>query len=149
MSKIEYTWEELNNDTRKIANWVKEVGFKPDGIVGIIRGGAVPAVILSHELGCPVTLLNWSLRDGKVKDYRELDKIAIAASHGKRFLFIDDIVDSGATIKEIKDRAFDTKNNLLFTSLWYNPSQLNSRVHFWARIIDRSLDDRWVIFPYE
>jgi len=146
--KINYGWSELYDDTKKISNWVKECNFNPDIVVGIIRGGSIPAVIISHLLDVPVVMLDWSLRDGKKKNTKILDQLAIQASCGKRILFIDDIVDSGKTMSEIKERMFDTKNNVLYTSLWYNPSQ-QTPIHFWSNVIDRRVDSRWVAFPYE
>lgn len=146
--KINYTWEELYDDSKKIAKWTQEVHFKPDFIVGVLRGGAIPAVIISHLLDVPVVMVDWSLRDGKKKDMKTLDQLALQSDLGKKLLFIEDIVDSGKTMAEIKERMFDTKNNVMYTSLWYNPSQ-PTLMHFWANAIDRSVDERWVIFPHE
>lgn len=147
-NKIKYSWDELYEDTRKIASWVKEVHFKPNYIVGILRGGAIPAVILSHLLDVPVVMVDWSLREGKKKNTSVLDQLAVQADAGKKLLFIEDIVDSGKTMAEIKDRMLDTKSNVLYTSLWYNPSQPTT-IHYWAKVIDRSNNESWIVFPYE
>jgi len=150
MNIINYSWQQLNDDTDKLYSLIKGVGFKPDIIVGIVRGGAVPAVILSHKFkNSNVTFLNWSTRDSKKRDIKLADKIAVAASYGSKVLIIEDIVDSGETMMQIKERMFDTKSNILYTSLWYNPNQLKSSVHLFANLIDRNIDKRWVVFPYE
>ncbi len=143
---IIYTWDQLHTDTTRICDWAKEVGFIPDVIVGIVRGGAVPAVIASHIFNIPVELVNWSLRDHGKKDTKKLDQLALSS---KRCLFIEDIVDSGETMKQIKERMFDTNRRVLYTCLHYNPNQTNATVHFHANIVDRAHDDRWVIYPYE
>lgn len=145
-SKIHYTWDQLHEDTYKICKWVRDVDFKPDLIVGVVRGGAIPAVIASHILESPVELVQWSLRDSKKQDFRKLDQLAIS---NKRILFIEDIVDSGDTMAAIKERMFDTKNRVLYTSLFFNPAQSKANIHHWTRVIDRSEDERWVVFPWE
>ena len=37
-------------------------GFKPELIIGVARGGLVPAVMLSHYLDVPMQSLHWSTR---------------------------------------------------------------------------------------
>jgi hypoxanthine phosphoribosyltransferase len=128
--------------------WLRDVQFTPDLIVGILRGGSVPAVYLSHELDCPVRIIEWSTRDSNKRDTYSLDQVAAMAESGTKVLIIDDIVDSGTTMQEIKSRLFDTKNNILYVALWYNPSQITT-IHYWCNAIDRSIDDRWVYMPWE
>lgn len=149
MNKIIYTWKDLDGDCKKLCSLVEGLDFKPDFIIGIVRGGSVPATILSHYFNVPVVHLDWSIRDGKVKNTRLLDSICVKASHDTKFLLVDDILDSGKTFQEIKARCFDTKNNILYTSLWYNPDQTLVNINLWVRLIDRSIDERWVVFPYE
>lgn len=46
-----FTWLEADTLTRKVAEAVRKTEFMPDLVVGIARGGCVPAVHLSHLLG--------------------------------------------------------------------------------------------------
>lgn len=149
MNKLNYSWDAMHNDTYKIASWIREIGFKPDGVIGLARGGVIPAAILSHVLDCPAHFVNWSLRDGKQKEVKKLDKLAVEATGGKKFIIVDDIVDSGETVATIRQRMFDTDKNVLYTALWFNPAQSRATVNFHANVIDRSLDSRWVAFPWE
>lgn len=139
----------MYDDTIKICNSVKECGYKLDGVIGFARGGVVPAAICSHYFDVPAHFVNWSLRDGKKKDTRAVDQLAAIASTGKKFLVIDDIIDSGDTLQQFKERIIGVSDNFVFASLWFNPSQSKSQVHFYARVIDRSIDTRWVSFPWE
>lgn len=149
MEKLKYTWDEMYEDTVKLCNSVRELGFKPDAVVGLARGGVVPATIASHFFDVPAVFINWSLRDGKAKDVKAMDKVAVEASAGKKFLLIDDIVDSGDTISTLKERMFDDKGNIVYAALWFNPAQSVATVNLHSRIVDRSLDKRWVVFPWE
>lgn len=148
MEHIIYTQIQFDHDIKFLTKQLSESKFVPDLIVGLMRGGVIPAIHLSHKLDCPVSAIEWSTRDAKVTDKKQLDKIAIMAEHGKKVLVIDDIVDSGKTMREIKERMFDTKDNVKYASLWFNPSQ-SVTVDFYCNIIDRAVDERWIIFPWE
>lgn len=148
-----YTWQQLHADTHKICDWVKAVNFNPDFIVGITRGGAIPAIIASHHLNVPVKFLEWSTRDANKQDLATLAIYAQDIHKNAKVIFVDDIIDSGKTIAGIKRELIATpesfRKNILFTSLWYNPRQTQTTAHYWANIIDRAVDDRWILFPYE
>jgi len=148
MEHIIYTQEQFDLDITKLIKQLEDEDFKPELIVGIMRGGIIPAVHLSHLLGCPAKAIEWSTRDSLVRDHKALDKIAIMAEQGIKVLIVDDIVDSGKTIKEIKQRMFDTEENVRYASLWFNPSQ-EVEVDFWCNAVNRATDERWVYMPWE
>ena len=148
MEHIIYTQTQFDHDMQFLVKQLDDAKFKPDLIVGLMRGGLIPAIHLSHILDCPVKAVEWSTRDSKIIDRFHLDKIAVLAERGTKVLIVDDIVDSGKTIREVKERMFDTKDNVKYASLWFNPSQ-DTTVDFWCWKVDRNIDDRWVIFPWE
>jgi hypoxanthine phosphoribosyltransferase len=120
-----------------------------------MRGGIVPAVMLSHKMKCPVMSLYWSKRDYQNREFGTyLDTIVKSAFTGKKYLIVDDIVDSGETIAELKHYAGKLSsvkyysNYIKFASLIYNTDQPES-VDYHATKISRNADKRWVIFPWE
>jgi uncharacterized protein len=48
---VRLSWEDIETVAGKIAGQVIADGI-PDVVIGVIRGGLVPAVLLSHALGC-------------------------------------------------------------------------------------------------
>jgi len=148
MEHIVYTQTQFDHDIQFLIKQLSDAEFKPDLIVGLMRGGVIPAIHLSHILDCPVKAIEWSTRDSKITDKKQLDKIAVMAEQGSKVLIVDDIVDSGKTMREIKERMFDTRDNVKYAALWFNPSQ-NTTVDFLCWKVDRAIDDRWVIFPWE
>ena len=84
-----------------IVKQMRDDNWEPDLIVGLTRGGLIPAVILSHMLDKQMQSLNWSTRDHVEK----CSDAALAADavDGLKILIVDDICDSGLTFRELKD----------------------------------------------
>lgn len=151
---IDYDYGDFEEGIAKIAMQIYASGFKPDYIVGIVRGGAVPAVYLSHKLKIPVVMVHWNTRDAGVHDNDSDARIAADIDAGKNILLIDDIVDGGETVLEVladweqKTSAPIQASKVKVASLIYN-SALSIPVDFYHREIDRNVDQRWVVFPWE
>lgn len=155
---IVYTHTEFVSDIKNLANDILASKWIPDLIVGVVRGGCVPAVYLSHKLKTPMVTINCSLRDAKTGGFDPLALLPVvtAASAGKKVLIVDDIVDGGDTIAvlrqeiaKIASERVDALQNVRVTSLWFNPSQTQATVDYYANTMDRAHDPRWVVFPWE
>lgn len=149
-----YTFEDLQYGIESIALQIKAQAWIPDYIVGIVRGGAVPAVMLSHKLDIPVVMVQWSTRDNMVAQNEHNSWIPEDILLEKRVLIIDDIVDNGTTVQQLLDsweKAIPGKlpdKAIRIASLIYNKSQ-PVHVDYYHKMIDRNEDKRWVSFPWE
>jgi hypoxanthine phosphoribosyltransferase len=142
--------EEFLSDCRVSARMLVDGGWRPDFVVGIGRGGLVPAVYISHQLQTPMLSIDHS---SKVPGFAEelLGKVAEKSAAGTKLLFVDDINDSGGTIDTIRrvlGEAGCDHGNLRFLVL-LNNSRSKVVVDFWSRMIDRDSDKRWFVFPWE
>jgi xanthine phosphoribosyltransferase len=137
-------------DVRTVTQKVAGGDWKPDFIIGIGRGGLIPAVFMSHQMDVPMLSIDHS---AKVLDFADelLGKVAAKSAAGVRLLFIDDINDSGSTIDYIRtllaERGCD-HGNLRFAVL-INNARSKVEVDYWAQMIDRDQDKRWFVFPWE
>lgn len=127
-----------------------DAGWRPSYIVGIGRGGLVPAVYLSHATG--VTTLSCDL-SSQVKDFADdvLARLAARTRGGERLLFVDDINDSGRTIALLRGTLAASgavPGAIRFATLIDNAVSAQP-VDYRARTIDRTVTKDWYVFPWE
>jgi hypoxanthine phosphoribosyltransferase len=128
MKKIYYSWSDIQGAVIDIARQLQKDNWQPDYIVGLTRGGLIPAVMLSQYLEVPCETLKVSLRDGgecesnlwmaehafgyvskDQRGYEHFEISGLPVRHDpfdrklrKNILIVDDINDTGATIAWIK-----------------------------------------------
>jgi xanthine phosphoribosyltransferase len=101
------SWDQFHRDARALAWRLSEAG-PFDALVAITRGGLVPAAIVSRELELRVieTVCIASYHDYKNQGgLQVLKTIAeqVSKSGGAKILVIDDLVDTGATAKVVRE----------------------------------------------
>ncbi len=137
-------------DVRAVGEQIGRDNWVPDFVIGIGRGGLVPAVYISHQLNLLMLSIDHS---SKVAGFADelLGKVAEKSASGTRLLFVDDINDSGGTIEYIRRLLADNgcdSDNLRFAVVIDN-SRSRVRVNYSAQTIDRNVDKRWFVFPWE
>ena len=119
-SKKIYTWQDVERMCVSIVNQMYNDNWRPDYIVGITRGGNVPATIISNMTGIRCEALKVSLRDDEqgpesnlwmseeaygYEEVRDRDDLYPTSTHNadnkKNILVVDDINDTGATFNWI------------------------------------------------
>jgi len=158
MTIVNYEYSDFCEGLDVIEKSIRDSGWMPDYIVGIVRGGAVPAVHLSHRFNVPVVMVQWSTRESFASEFEKETNCWIPEDlhKGKNILLVDDIVDSGISIKELlEDWRGSTGgmgplpvDNLRKAAMYYNTAQ-DVVVDFYHRTIDRTEDTNWIRFPWE
>ena len=116
-SKIYLSWDIIETLVDVLAMNIKKSEI--DSIMGLPRGGLIPAVMLSHKLNLPLVF-----------------------EPTEKTLIVDDICDSGETFIEI-----DSKYpNLKFACLHLKPHTSKFTPHIWA---GSWISDDWVVYPWE
>lgn len=146
---LEY-YEDFLAKVRVLSRKIQEGDWTPEFIIGVGRGGLVPAVYISHQLELPMLSIDHS---SKVPGFADelLGKVAGMSAAGKRLLFVDDINDSGGTIEYIRTLLGDNgcePDNLRFAVLITN-TRSKAVAELWVDAIDRDEDKRWFVFPWE
>ena len=155
-SVIIYSQNDFLEGIDDIVKQIEQSEFEPDLIVGIVRGGSVPAVYLSHRLKIPVQMVHWNTRDSSKWGNESNCWIPEQMMGGLKVLLVDDIVDGGDTIRELL-ADWQTSvagmgqlpvDNIRISSMIYNTAQ-SVRPHFYHQTIDREQDQRWIVFHWE
>ena len=133
---IEYTYKNLVKDLAKINRDIAISEWKPEYIIGIKRGGLIPAIMLSHYWNVPLHIF-------------EITKEPHIPSQGE-FLLVDDINDSGETLKHAKNMIYlygntINKMNLKTVTLIDCPQSI-FEVDFYGR---EKNSEEWVKFFWE
>ena len=175
IKKHYYNWQDVERMCVSIVNQMYADNWKPDYIVGITRGGNVPATIISNITGIRCEALKVSLRDGetgKTGDsmlwmaedafgYNDGTKVT-AGPLEKKILIVDDINDTGATFNWIiedwkqgclpNDPKWDNVfgNNVRFATLTDNlSSDFNSTISYSCHDVNKAEEDVWLVYPWE
>jgi len=144
-NKESVTFLNVQNYILDISTQIGADQYHPDLIVGIARGGLVPAVMLSHYFNIPMCSLQFSTR-------HDFDMVSVAhlpvhMIEDKTILVVDDIADSGRTIAEIKEawKLINVWKDIKFATL-HKRHDCKVSPDYYAKLIE---DDAWQIFPWE
>ena len=96
------SWQELHRDAKALA-WRLSSLSGVRGVVAVTRGGLVPAAIVARELD--IRLIDTfcvATYDQEVKG--EVKVLKTVAGDGDGLLIVDDLVETGATAKVVRDK---------------------------------------------
>jgi xanthine phosphoribosyltransferase len=143
-------YERFLDELEALARAIEADSWQPDFLVGIGRGGLVPAAYLSHRTG--IQMLSVDHSSGEVGFGDDLlDKLAAKIREGRRILIVDDINDSGGTIQYLRaaiEAKSDDPGGLRVAVLVHNVRS-KARAEYRGSEIDRDHDKRWYVFPWE
>lgn len=147
MDKIFLTWSNVNDQILTIVDQMNQINWQPQMIVGITRGGLIPAVMLSHYFDTKMDTINVSLRDHNAHDNANLQKITNWCSIGYQVLVVDEINDTGATLKMIMNNISHGHNVKI--AVLVNNQGSTTTVDFSGIKINKDKDPSWIVFPWE
>ncbi len=118
-----YGYDTFKEDTLRLIEAVRE--FRPDAVVAVARGGMMLGQLMGYGLGLRnvqsvhVETYDAEVRRDDVKIFGRCD-----LEGAQRVLVVDDIVDSGMTLRALIDRLRRENPGSLFktASLFYKPT---------------------------
>ena len=140
------SWDELHRNAKALA-W-RLVDLQPwTGLIGVTRGGLVPAAVVARELDIRVietiSIVSYTSGDGRPEQSGEAKIVKFPANvgDGEGWLVVDDLVDTGRTAEVLR--------------------RLLPKAHFaaiYAKPLGRPLvdtfvtevsQDTWIYFPWD
>lgn len=163
-------WREIDACVATVGRAIRAARFRPDCIVAILKGGMVPARLLSDFFG---SIEIYPIRVQAYAGTRKLARVRLEPFRypigRKRVLLVDDIQDSGQTLQKVIrhlqrrcPRALRTatlfyKHNALYPGFAHELRRASPATLFDKRQVLHSPDfhartvapDVWVVFPWE
>jgi hypoxanthine phosphoribosyltransferase len=141
------SWNQIYNMLLGLADMIRKDCFKPDIIVGLSRGGWPPARVLSDLLSSP-NLANvraeFYLGVGETKSEPTLTQPISVAVEGKSVLIVDEVADTGKTLKLVKEHIIEQGAAEVRTATVYCKPWSNIKPDYHSK----ETSD-WIIFPWE
>lgn len=170
--------QEYNKLVADLCRQIKRSNWRPSYVVGITRGGLLPAVMISHYFNVEMCALHpdesnlWMAEDAfgytpreelDQQLYMEVSGIPVSSARARKdILIVDDINDTGATLNRLVEDwqsgclpdnpTWNTvwNQNVKFATVVNNKSNnFKKNIDFFAKEIDKSKNDSWIVFPYE
>lgn len=115
-----------------------------DAVVAPARGGLLFGTVASHKLNVPLVCVNYSSKQGKGDDKNHAN--VLPALNYNTILLVDDIIDSGGTMKEISEFYKGSGNHVITASFHFKEGAVfHPDLYFW-RIPH---DSEFIVYPYE
>lgn len=179
MNKLTLSDRQFQGLVGKICRDISAGSWVPDYVVGLTRGGLLPAVMISHYFNIPCETLKICLRDHNSTEsnyWMAEDAIGYVPledrkRHGgfhhiemlkKKILIVDDINDTGATLNWLMEDwtksvngaevEWDTiwNHNVRFAVVVDNiASSCSVKMDYCGMEVNKDENDVWVDFPYE
>lgn len=161
MEKTFISAESLLRDSLALGMQVVRSGFRPSFLVGIWRGGApigisVQEVLEFHGIECDHIAIRTSSYSGSGEQAKEvrvhaIDYLVSRLTFEDRLLLIDDVFDSGRSLKAVLEELErrcrrNLPEQIRIATVYYKPARNTTQL-----IPDyyvRTTDD-WLVFPHE
>ena len=142
------TFDEVHALVRQLSQKVKASGFRPTTVVGLARGGWVPARLICDFLGITdlvsLKVEHW-LETGRTKDEATIRYPLDLDFSQKRILVVDDITDTGKSLikatrylRRLRPLAMKTATLQFIPKSQFTPDYCVEEVHEWT----------WFIYPW-
>ena len=122
MDKRFISWSDVDDAVERLAINITNSKYEVAAIGGLPRGGLIPAVMLSHRLSIPF-----------------VSQAQIQTTIGN-ILIVDDICDSGKTLKRFK-----FEENVYTATLHWKQSSEYQPNYFW----EIAYENEWIVYPWE
>jgi hypoxanthine phosphoribosyltransferase len=147
--------DDLLRDSFELAAAIHKSGYRPEILLVLWRGGT-PVGVAVHEFllykgivtyHTAVKAMSYVGIDQRIEPRVEhLEPVLEDIRPGQRVLIIDDIFDTGCTVRHVRDRLRPRTSEIRVATLYYKPG--NNRTDIVPDFYLRETN-RWIVFPHE
>lgn len=141
------TWEEFGVAGRELSQAIVDSGFVPDVVLAIARGGLPVAGSISYAMpakNCFVINVEYYTGVGETRELPVILPPYVDAKDlaGMKVLLVDDVADSGHTLKLVQDEIRPQVAELRTAVLYQKPHSIVQCEYSWRET------SRWIVFPW-
>ena len=145
------TWEVFVEASRNLSEQIVESGWFPDLIVGVARGGLIPAGAIGYAIGVKAmgainvefyTDIGQTL-DEPIILSPQLDTDSLK---GKKVLVVDDVADSGKTLDLVVNFLEETADEVRSAVVYTKPKTIFEPDYSWKKT-DKWINFAWSVLP--
>jgi len=140
-------WDLFGDASRALAQQVADSGYQPTIVLGVARGGLLPAATIAYALNVK------NLFTVNVEFYTGIDErlefpvmlpplLNVVDIAGATVLIADDVADTGATLSLVKDYCAEHVADVRCAVLYEKPRSTVKCEYVWRRT------ERWIDFPW-
>ena len=141
------TWNHIYSLLVKLAKKIRESGFKPDLIVGVSRGGWIPARIMADLLGNPElanVATEYYLGVAETKQEPIITQPISVSIKDKKVLVVDDVADTGESLKLVNAHLKEQgASEIRIATIYYKHWSVTIPQYYAKETC------QWIIFPWE
>lgn len=140
------TWSQIYDMLVSQAEKIRSSSYCPELIIGIVRGGIIPARILADLLETEIATIQIEFYSniGQTKTQPVLKQPLTKAITGKKVLLVDDIADSGQSLSLAKKHLQEQNAlEIKMSTLYFKPQSIVTPDFYEKQTIN------WVVFPWE
>ena len=140
-------WDLFGEASRALARQIVDSGYRPTIVLGVARGGLLPAATIAYALNVK------NLFTVNVEFYTGIDErlefpvmlpplLNVVDIAGATVLVADDVADTGATLRLVMDFCAEHVADVRCAVLYEKPRSQVKCEYVWRRT------DRWIDFPW-
>jgi hypothetical protein len=145
MKFLHVKWADVDTMCTELAEEVRKSNFKPDIIIGIARGGWVPARLLSDKLHHPEVAsmrVEFYVEPGVTEKVPRLTQAPCVELRAKKVLLVDDVSDTGHSLA-LAVRSLKGAKEVRTATLHFKPNSIFEPDYYVAKT------DKWIVYPWE
>ena len=144
---LHLSWDDVQSLTEEVAKQIREIGYTPDVIVAVSRGGFDPARILCDQLGIK------RLASLQIEYYTDINESSStpeivfplnADVPGMSVLVVDDVSDTGDSLRVARDHVLERGASEVRVATLHVKPWTGFRPDFSASEVES-----WIIYPWE
>ena len=160
MEKLHISYDDVHRFVGKMSSQIMRSEYEPEVMIAISAGGLIPARLFRNCLNIPiyVVCIKFYDEDEDVPESSEpdikqwLDENALEFVRGKRILIVDEVSDTGATLRCCVDRLRETCDPESISIAVLHHKNKGGKIEFDDDVsyyVGDNIDDVWICYPWE